>query len=359
LALEIIEEVKAPHLTTLRAFSRALLREAHVLTRQPDLLWQQLYNRLQWAGPPLAGHLAAERERRTRPWINRYTHLEESEALIRTFTGHPYAVKGCTVSPNGAWIVSFGGASEYTLPIWDPATGVVRATLAGHRHGVETCMVSPDGPWLVTTGGLDNTLKIWDAATGAERATLKGHTSYVKGCLVSPDTKWIVSWANDNTLRIWAAASGRKRALLTGHTDTIRDCTISPDGAWIASISSDHTLRIWDITTGTERAQLVLPWEGRVVVFHPFAPVVACGDMFGYMHLARLAGFDFGPLLVTAAAHDNQLTVRCPACQHIFQMEQKKLGKTITCPEAGCSVKLNLNPFVVQRADKVNQPTLP
>jgi len=27
------------------AFSRALTREAHVLTQQPDLLWQQLYNR--------------------------------------------------------------------------------------------------------------------------------------------------------------------------------------------------------------------------------------------------------------------------------------------------------------------------
>ena len=36
------------HKTTLQAFSRALTREAHVLTQQPDILWQQLYNRLQW-----------------------------------------------------------------------------------------------------------------------------------------------------------------------------------------------------------------------------------------------------------------------------------------------------------------------
>ena len=34
----------------LKSFSRALTREAHVLTQQPDLLWQQLYNRLQWEG---------------------------------------------------------------------------------------------------------------------------------------------------------------------------------------------------------------------------------------------------------------------------------------------------------------------
>jgi hypothetical protein len=30
----------------LQAFSRALAREAHVLSRDPDLLWQQLYNHL-------------------------------------------------------------------------------------------------------------------------------------------------------------------------------------------------------------------------------------------------------------------------------------------------------------------------
>lgn len=48
MALEIVEEMKSPYRTTLVAFSRALTREAHVLTRQPDLLWQQLHNRLQW-----------------------------------------------------------------------------------------------------------------------------------------------------------------------------------------------------------------------------------------------------------------------------------------------------------------------
>ena len=34
----------------LQAFSRTLDREAHVLTKRPDLLWQQIYNRMQWVG---------------------------------------------------------------------------------------------------------------------------------------------------------------------------------------------------------------------------------------------------------------------------------------------------------------------
>ena len=35
-------------LDVLGAFSKALNRETHVLSQHPNLLWQQLYNRLQW-----------------------------------------------------------------------------------------------------------------------------------------------------------------------------------------------------------------------------------------------------------------------------------------------------------------------
>ena len=36
--------------SVLKAFVRAIKREMHILTQEPDLLWQQLYNRLQWEG---------------------------------------------------------------------------------------------------------------------------------------------------------------------------------------------------------------------------------------------------------------------------------------------------------------------
>ena len=84
--------------TALDAFARALRRESHVLREWPELTWQQLHNRLQWAEPPLADRLSAERERRSlpgaRPWIHRYSQLQESEALARTLTGHTEPVNG-------------------------------------------------------------------------------------------------------------------------------------------------------------------------------------------------------------------------------------------------------------------------
>src|SRR5450759_4605445 len=94
----------------LNAYARALGREAHVLARSPELTWQQLHNRLQWEGEEAEARLAPERLRRIRPeatpWLRVATPLRESEALLRTLTGHSISVTGCAFSPDGRRIVS-------------------------------------------------------------------------------------------------------------------------------------------------------------------------------------------------------------------------------------------------------------
>ena len=190
------QDTTGDHRAILKSFSRALGREAHVLTNQPDLLWQQLYNRLQWEGPPFADRLSAERERRSRPgsrpWIHRYSRLRESEALVRTLTGHTDCGDRVCGEPGRHLDRLRQQRTDRTLKVWDVATGAERATLTGHTGRVNACAVSPDGTWIVSASG-DETLKIWDAATGAERATLTGHTGTVHACAVSPDGTWIVS----------------------------------------------------------------------------------------------------------------------------------------------------------------------
>ena len=51
-----------PHESAVRAMANALARETHVLWRRPDLVWQQLHNRLQWLEDPLESLITAERE---------------------------------------------------------------------------------------------------------------------------------------------------------------------------------------------------------------------------------------------------------------------------------------------------------
>jgi WD40 repeat protein len=153
---------------TLVALRGALRREAHVLTRNPDLLWQQLYNRLQWEDEPVPALLAPELKRRSgpmaRPWLRLATPHRESGAVVRTLAGHTKTVAACAFSPDGRLIVS--ASFDGTLRLWDVTTGQSLRTLEGHAWYVNTCAFSVDGRRIVS-GGNDKTLRIWDAASGA------------------------------------------------------------------------------------------------------------------------------------------------------------------------------------------------
>lgn len=63
---------KDKRLIVLEAFDRALVRETHILQARPDLVWQQLCNRLQWDEGPVPAALAAAFAKRgsraAQPW---------------------------------------------------------------------------------------------------------------------------------------------------------------------------------------------------------------------------------------------------------------------------------------------------
>ena len=73
----------------LGAFDRAIDREAHNLARWPELTSQQMFNRLQWEGPPVPTVLKHVRSRReqARPWIHTGLPFSEAEALILALSG--------------------------------------------------------------------------------------------------------------------------------------------------------------------------------------------------------------------------------------------------------------------------------
>ena len=68
-------------------------------------------------------------------------------------------------SPCGKWIIS--GSYDYTVRIWDAATGAaVGSPLSGHDGIVWSVCFSPDGK-KIASGAEDKTVRIWDTATGA------------------------------------------------------------------------------------------------------------------------------------------------------------------------------------------------
>jgi WD domain, G-beta repeat len=173
--------------------------------------------------------------------------------------------------------------------------------------------------------------------------TLTGHTARVSAFACSPDGCQVVSASDDGTLKIWDTGAGTTFRTLTGHTASVSACAYSPDGQYIVSVSVDHTLRIWAAASGNLIAQLELPGALSCACWHPWRPVVACGDGGGSLYRAEVVGISTGPVAVTAIRHGARLLVRCPACQASHPIDRTRLGSEMTCPAAGCGLRLQIN----------------
>jgi hypothetical protein len=75
-------------------------------------------------------------------------------------------------------------------------------TLSGHTDEVNSVAFSPDGR-LLASGSADYTIKLWDVASGSLVRTLTGHTDYVLSVAFSPDGRLLASGSDDKTIKLW------------------------------------------------------------------------------------------------------------------------------------------------------------
>jgi WD40 repeat protein len=271
----------------LTRFAAALRKESHHLLKRPELLWQQLHNRLQWAGGETAHMLQRELAARTgegaRPWLRTRTRFVESEALTRTLD-LPSSSSTFAISPDGSFAVIAAGND---LVILDIETGDVRSRLTGHSDAITAFDLDALGDRIVS-GSKDGTLKLWDAESGKELARLRGHPSTVRCCAFSPDGSFIVSaggsledWNEFHDLAfrasfgnlspdrrrwleskrdalerdallataamIWNAENGDPIATITGDRKPVYACSISTDGSALVT-ASGNTATIWNLS---------------------------------------------------------------------------------------------------------------
>ena len=108
---------------------------------------------------------------------------------------------------------NFTGSYNYSIRLWDAATGRELRTLTGTHSNILATAFSPDSR-LLASGGDDAVVKLWDTATGRELATLNGHSLSVKALAFSSDGKLLVSGSDDGSARLWDVKSGEALATL-------------------------------------------------------------------------------------------------------------------------------------------------
>jgi WD40 repeat protein len=227
-------------------------------------------------------------------------------ALIRVFEGHTYNVSAVAFAPDGRTALSGSGSSigtkDYTLRLWDVASGAQLRRFEGHSGAVTAVAFAPDSRTALS-GSWDQTLRLWDVASGAELRRFKGHSSQVMAVAFAPDGRTVLSGSRDQTMRLWDVASGAELRRFEGKGGVVSAVAFAPDGRTALSGSFGHTLLLWDVASGAELRR----FEGHSsqVMAVAFAPdgrtalsssggILRLWDVTSGAELRRFEGHSFG-----------------------------------------------------------------
>jgi WD40 repeat protein len=185
----------------------ALRLSAHVLSKRPEEIYEQLCARL----PECI-----------------YAELASSSQLRRK-----YSLRGRTKA-----LAQIGGALKRTIRL---------------SEGRISCFVTLDGARLVAGGeGLGITLL--DLETG--EILRRFPTSGTVNVLAASSDASRLAASIENSIEIRSVGSGECCQILVGHSRAIKSLAFTSDGQHLLSVSYDNTVRIWNIESGIEEGIL-------------------------------------------------------------------------------------------------------
>ncbi|KAF4630024.1 hypothetical protein G7Y89_g8113 [Cudoniella acicularis] len=217
----------------------------------------------------------------------------ELKVLQQTLNSHSDYIRSVAFSYNSELLAS--GSDDYTVKIWNTATGTLQQTLEDNSSKVYSVAFSHDSK-LLASGSADGTVKIWNIVTGALQPTLQGHRDYIYSVAFSHDSKLLASGSADDTVKIWDVATGTQRTF-KNHSSSVNSVAFSHDSKLLASASGslknlgiwgspDCTVKIWDTVAGKVQRTL----EGHrdyiySVAFSHNSELLASGSVDGIVNI--------------------------------------------------------------------------
>ena len=272
---------------TVRALTTALRTEAHNLSRRPELLRQQLVNRLQATAPHLAHAFVSAPPPPRATWLRRLSAPRTPTALTRILGGHD-RVGGCALSADGRVLV--GGGRDRHLTVWDRPSGIELAELAGHDAAVLAFVLTPDGNRVISVGA-DDTLRTWDAMSGTALSVRPVEAGETTACALSGDGTLVLTGHRSGQLCTWPVAGEDSGTAVPGAGAPIRTCAVSRDGALGVAGRADGAVDLVRLDTGV-RTSVASPHGGpvRACLLADDARLVVTAGEDGYVRWHDAAG---------------------------------------------------------------------
>jgi WD40 repeat protein len=253
---------------------------------------------------------------------------------LHCFGQHCGNFRSLAFSPDGKTLASAGAR----ITLWDVASQKDLIPTPGHRDGVFSLALSPDGKVLASTG-FDYTLRIWDLATGTERRRVDVQGRWSGHSAFSPDGK-ILAWADDETLCLADPATGENTRKLATNAK-VWCLTFSPDGKLLATGSDAKVVHLRNPIDGTILRTIdTAPFTVFPLTFSPDGTTLAAAANAGTeteplvflwatatgKELARLKGHTRRVRVVAFTPDGSQLLT---GCDKLLRLWDVRTGKEV------------------------------
>ncbi len=190
-------------------------------------------------------HLAAEAT------LYELTGVREHRRLV----GHTYMVNDLSFDPRQNILSSV--AADRNVVVWDLGSGrPLKRWEASPVQPISSVAYSASGDLLATGAGvfgtstaptqeLDFSIKLWNPATGMLRRQLTGHTKGVSVVAFAPSGRWLASGGSDGTAILWNLETEKAIVRLKKNPRSYRSgfSPTTPGGSWAGAMGRSATTR--------------------------------------------------------------------------------------------------------------------